>query len=173
MKRDSSEWESGFREFLEAEEKDPPAHLSRQVREGIHTDLTPSPWFVFARLMALTAASGMVSLFICPQFGFGQSVGIMRYFMLLGPAACSLACGAVFIGFGLGLAVCVLRPEEVRVIHRTKYLHLAVLAALSLSGFICAGASVVLTVALLWMSGAILGGLTVLELSHRVRFRAS
>ncbi len=165
----TKDWEKDFREFVEALEVTPPNKLSGALVALVAADLNPSSLIVFVKLLVITLLSGAISLVVCPQFGFGSNMALMRFFMQLGPHACSLACGAVFVSLGALLSVIVLRPEELRVIRRTKYLQLVVTAALSLSVFICAGASVVLTVAVFWLFGAIAGGLMTFEALYRLR----
>ncbi len=165
-----NDWEKEFREFLDAPTLEPPKSISNKVFEAVSNELNPHAWAVFLKLLGITTISGILSLAVCPQFGFGNSFWLMRSFMRFGPHVCSIACGAIFISFGIILSFFLLRPEELRVLRKTRFLQLAVLSGLTLSGFICAGAEVFLAVALFWLLGAVVGGLLTLEVSYRVKF---
>jgi len=164
------EWEKDFHEFLDAPEAEPSRAVSDRILETVSKDLNPSASMVFLKLLGITAASGVLSLTICPQSGLGQGIGLMRFFMQLGPHVCSIACGAIFISIGIILSFFLLRPEELRVLRRTRFLQLTVLAMTSLLGFICAGAQVLVTIAAFWLFGAMVGGLLTLEVSYRIKF---
>lgn len=174
MNKPSAErWEKEYREFLDPPESSVPGQLSGDLIGRITSELNPSPWYVFARLTIITAISSLLSLAACPQFGFGNNFGLMRFFMQFGPVVCSLGCGAVFLSVGLALAGFLLRPEEINVLRRTKFLQLSLLSAMSLGGFTCFGEAVVLSVGVLWMLGAIIGGLIALELTYQLKVAAA
>lgn len=168
-----SEPESEFLAFLAADEGAPPPHLSASVRSRIDVLLNPSPWLVFAKLAGFVLIGGLVSLSICPQFGMGpcEPSAFMKYVMSFGVYACQLACGGVFVGGSSFAAALFLRPEELRVLRRTRFLQFSALSALSLGGFICSGFSVLLSLGLVWSVGAVLGGAISLEMGYVVRRR--
>lgn len=166
----SQNWEKEFSEFLDTPDLEPPREISEIILATVSKDLHPPIWTVFLKLLSITAASSVLSLAICPQFGFGNNFWLMRFFMELGKHVCSVACGTIFIGLGVIISFLLLRPEELRVLRKTKLLQLSVLSMLSLSAFVCAGAEIFIAVAMFWMLGAVIGGLIILEVSYHLKF---
>jgi hypothetical protein len=154
-------------EFLTTEPITPPAGLSKWILSRVRAGLTPSAWKVFGKLSMVHFFVGLVTLAICPQFGFrvfGDGVGLMSYFQALGHYGCMIACGAFFLGLSIAVASIVLRPEEVRVLRRTELLQIAAMISLSLGVFIMAGAEIVVGFGLAWVAGSFLGGIAAIEL---------
>src|SRR5487761_2171922 len=108
----SQEWIQEFNEFVEADSIQPPKHLTESIVTHVRANLNPSSWLVFAKLSAIHAVMGFITLLFCPQFGFGltDGMGLMALFMRFGDQACMLGCGAVFMGGSLLTASLVLRP---------------------------------------------------------------
>ena len=172
MVRDKrSVWESEFKEFLEIEAASVPTALSKQVLESIQHRLRPSFWQVLIKLALIQTTAGAVSLLFCPQFGisFTSSHGLMHYLMQYGENVCMVGCGALFTGASLLIASFVLRPEEVRALREHRLLQVTAVTALSLGAFACVGAEIVGGLALVWTLGAVVGGMTTLELGWSVR----
>lgn len=163
-----------FNSFLSAEEVAPPRGLSDAIFSKVSADLNPSAWKVFARVAGIHAIVGALSLiFVCPQFGVSPlgHTAVMEWFMQFGHEVCMLGCGAVFLsGSSLAMSL-VLRPEELRVIRRTKVVQLGVLALLSIGAFLCLGAGIVASLASFWVFGSLAGGIVSLELGSAVRSR--
>ncbi len=168
---DSPDWEGDFVQFLRAEPKEPPAHVSRDVRERIGALLEPSPWLVFSKLVGVVTLAGSILLSVCPQFGFAyfRSDVLVQFFQKLGPHVCHFACGAFFVGSALIVAAFILHPEDLRVIRKHRFLQVVSLSVLALSAFVALGAKVFLPMFLAWLVGAIVGGLLSLELSCWMR----
>lgn len=166
----NKEWGNDFSEFLSSSEITPPASLSRKVLERVASDLNPSPWAVFSKLIAAVVIAGSLSLLICPQFGLGSYYSpLMHFFMQLGPIGCKAACGAFFMMASIIFACVILRPEELRLVQRTKFLTLSAVSGLGLGVFMCTSPETILGAALAWFLGASLGGLLSLELGLRIR----
>jgi hypothetical protein len=154
----------------------PPKEVSEQILAQVHQDLHPSVWKTFSKLSLIHFAVALVTLSICPQFGFrllGEGMGLMSAFMGLGDLGCPLACGFFFTGTTLLVASLVLRAEEIRAIRRNRFTELAALTLLSLGFFVMIRAEIALGFALLWMLGSIVGSLLALELGWIARIRAS
>ena len=66
-------------------------------------------------------------------------------------------------------ACLILRPEELRVVKRTKFLTVAAISGLGLGVFLCTSPELILSAALTWFFGALLGGFLSLELGLRAR----
>ena len=162
-------------EFVEFLNQDsgvfPPNDVSNRFLRMIHQDLNPSALKVFGKTSLIHSVVGGFTLLFCPQFGlsYTSSMGLMPYLMKYGEGACMLSCGAVFTSLSLLVTAFLLRPEEVRVLEKNKVLQIGVLSTLSLGAMICLGGEVVFTLALVWMLGALLGGIASLELGWLFR----
>ena len=165
------EWAREFNDFISASAVQPPVAVSDSVLARVREDLNPSPWIVFAKVSAIHAVVGFITLLFCPQFGFGltDGMGLMALFMRFGNEACMVGCGAVFMGGSLLTASLVLRPEEVLTIRKTELLQISALAFLSMGIFICTGAGVVGGLGFFWALGSIVGGLGTFELGWKLR----
>lgn len=162
-------WEKELTEFLDAPEMSPPAAVSQRIKEKVESSLHPSAYAVFFKLVGIVLVAGSASLIICPQLGFGSDIGIMRFFMSLGPLGCKAACGGFFMLSSVLVACTILRPEELRVLRRTKFLSVSALSALALGAFLCASPEVLEAAALTWFFGASFGGILSLELGYRAK----
>lgn len=164
-------WESEFKQFLEADTNPVPAALSENVLAAVKTQLHPTFWQVLAKLAVIQAVAGAASLAFCPQFGisFTGNHGLMHYLMQYGENVCMVGCGALFTGLSLLVASLALRPEEVRTLRKHRLLQVTTIAALSLAAFACSGAEIIAGYGLVWTLGAIVGGLATLELGWSVR----
>jgi hypothetical protein len=158
-------WDQDFAEFSSAEPARVPSVAAESVLNRIRTELNPSAYSVFAKTALIHTVVGGLTLLLCPQFGlkFTSSHGLMPYLMRFGEGACMLGCGALFTVLSLLVASIALRAEEVRVLKRNWFLQLAFLATLSLGALLCLGGEIVLTLAIIWAVGAIVGGAVSLE----------
>lgn len=162
MKRSEKEWLEDFKEFVNSEGVSVPREVSSVILKKIHADLNPSAWVVFLKLLGIHAVVGTLSLSICNQFGlnpFHTGFSLSEYFMRLGNSTCMVFCGVLFIGLTVLLGHFALRREEFMVLSRNAPLQIFGLSALSLAAFIGFGAEVVLGIAVLWIIGAMLGGI--------------
>ncbi len=164
-----------YQVFLKADDAAPSQVLSEKLKAHVHADLNPSSVRVFSKLLGIHAVTSLATLAICPQFGvgFGQSMGLMTYFMELGPYGCLVACGSFFTGMSLLVASLVLRGEEIRKIRQNRLLELGALTLLSLGFFFMLDAQFVFGLTLAWFLGAMLGSFVTLELGWRLRFRGA
>lgn len=154
-----SEWMSGFSEFLNAESVSPPVQLSDRIGGLVYASLNPSPFLVFGKFVVIAALASLVSLFFCPQFGYGTSgPGLMMFLMDISPLLCHFACGILFVGVGVLVSTFVLRQEELRVLRETKFLQVSALSASMLGMFLCFGSQGFFTLELAWLLGGITGG---------------
>ncbi|MBY0385900.1 hypothetical protein K2X05_12145, partial [bacterium] len=64
-----------------------------------------------------------------------------------------------------------LKPEEIKVLKKYEFLQLLVLSSLSLGFFVALGAEIVLSLALIWLAGATIGGVLSLDLGWTLRRR--
>lgn len=170
-KRDSFNWQNEFYEFTVAEPVKVPELSAKPILEKVRSDLSPSGFHVFTKVALIHTLVGGATLLACPQFGisFTGSHWLIHYLMQYGDSVCMLGCGAFFTAFSLLLASLLLRPEEVRVFKRSQILQLALLTTYSLGALLFVGAQLVLTFALIWSLGAILGGALSLEAGWAIR----
>ena len=87
----------------------------------------------------------------------------------LGEYGCTAACGVLFLGTGGLLAIPVLRPEEIRVIHENKEKIFPALGAIALLVFLLLGTQVSFTTSIFWLLGAVLGAVGAFELGRMAR----
>jgi hypothetical protein len=164
-----TEWQRDFREFTEVEPVPPPKEVSCAIMAHVEADLDPALWLMLTKLLVVGSVAGSLSLLICPQFGYGVEMGIMRYFMRLGPLPCRVACGAFFMAACMISSALLLSREEFRKIRRTPFLLSAALSLLALVVFSCTSLETRVTTAVSWLVGAFLGGLLALESGYHIR----
>jgi len=163
-----------FNEFINEESIQPPKGLSDNILKMVDTDLNPSAWSVFAKLSLIHFFSALLTLSICPQFGFrvfGSGTGLMGVFMNLGYYGCMIACGIFFLGTSFLIAVITLQSQEIKVLRKHRWVQIVSLASLSLGAFIMLDAQIVFGFALAWIIGTFIGAFSVLELGWLVRRR--
>lgn len=164
-------WMEEFNEFISAEPVQPPQNVTENIVFRVHSDLNPTSWLVFAKLSAIHAVVGFVTLLFCPQFGFGftEGMGLMALFMKYGDQVCMLGCGAVFMSGSALTASLLLKREELRAIRKVEALQISALALISMGVFICAGVGIVMSLGAFWVLGSILGGIGTFEAGVRIR----
>lgn len=166
--------DNDYQEFLEAEQAKPSLATTEKIFAAVYRDLRPGALSVFSKLLAIHFVTALITLSICPQFGFrivGEGMGLMHLFMGLGTYGCLAACGAFFTGTSLLIAGLSLRGEELRKIRENRWLGLGVLTLLSLGFFIMIDAELIFGLTLTWFVGAMLGSLGILELTWWLRFQ--
>lgn len=158
-----------YEEFANSKPTEPGPALSSKVRERILRELHPAPAQVMTKLLAVHVVASVISLSFCPQFGvqfFSESMGIMRYFMTLGPFACTALCGAFFMFVSIASGLILLSPEEVRTLRRHRVLGLTALVSITLAFFWMLNAELVLGLTLAWLIGAYGVGFAALEFAR-------
>lgn len=164
-----SKWKSDYERFKSTKQIAPPQHLNERVLSFVRSELSPSPWKVFSKISFIHFIAAILTLSVCPQFGFrvfGEGMGLMHYFMSFGPVGCPIACGAFFMGTSLFVSTFLLNPQELRVLRSHRLTELGTLTMLSLGFFIMMDpSSIVLSFALAWLLGAIISGIAILEIS--------
>lgn len=149
--------------------------LNQSVIEKIISDLNPSPYFIFLKVLSVHCVSAIVTLAICPQFGirfFGEGPGLMGYFMRFGEAGCLVACGSVFIGFSMLMSGLFLTTLELLTLKRTRFLQFMALISFSLGTLIMLDADLIFeSILLAWVLGCFVGGLSMLEFAIYFKVR--
>jgi hypothetical protein len=163
------EWLNELVEFSRLPKSEAPA----RVLQRLQTRLFPNPWIVFGKIATLHGLVGFLSLAICDQFGlnpFQTTQSLTIWFMsLAGHHFCMVLCGMFFMTTTYLLANVVLTLEELESIKRHEWLQTSVVCLTSLAAFAFFGAELVGTFVLLWLVGAVSGGLLSIEVSYRLR----
>ncbi|MBX3019715.1 MAG: hypothetical protein KF767_17635 [Bdellovibrionaceae bacterium] len=161
-----------FGEFLSSPEVIPPLALRDSILSTVQKDLNPSGTQVFLRVIGVHTVVSLFSLSICSQFGL-QSFKIfdaMNWAMsYVGHAYCMAFCGLLYLGISALALSLLLKPEDVRVLRQHRFLQVTLLSGVSLGVFLCLGAQILLIPGALWITGAIIGGVSTLELGWLVR----
>lgn len=169
---DENQWQKDYQEFLALDSAVVPAELSQKIKNVVHSDLNPSSFLIFGKLLSLHALIGTLSLAFCNQFGmnpFGTSFSLTDYFMHFGHSICMMMCGILFLGLSTSMTAMMLRPEELRVLRKNIWFQNSLLVIFSLMAFVLAGAEIAGGILLLWALGAMLGGVSSNELVYRLR----
>lgn len=160
------EWLEDFKDFVETKEVIVPHEVSQRILTRIHDDLNPSSWVVFLKLLGIHSVVGTLSLAVCDQFGispFNTGFSLSQYFMKFGHSFCMVLCGFLFLGFTGAFCQIFLRQEEFLVLKKNLLIQVFFLSVLSLVSFIAFGGDIVIGVAILWLVGALVGGVTTIQ----------
>lgn len=109
-------------DFLSSEEK-VPAHIYHSTLKYIGVCQKPGPAilkFYFSNL-----AGALMTLAVCPQFGFGPmggENGVLNYVMDFGPVWCGFFCASVFMTGGHLFSFFLLKEYEFKWVSNHKYL---------------------------------------------------
>ena len=161
-KLSEKEWLEDFADFATSESKAVPEEVSKTILQRIQKAVNPSPWLVFVKLIVAHGLVGTLNLGLCSQFGmspFNTGFSLSDYFMKFGHSACMVFCGVTFISLTVILCHLFWTREEFRVFSRNAPLQVFALSVFSLVSFLGFGAEMTLHIAVLWLAGALLGGL--------------
>ena len=172
MNPKEQQWLKEFREFVNAEIMEVPPSVSKGILQNVHKALNP-PWYlIFMKILGVHLFTGTLSLAACNQFEmnpFKTEFSLSEYFMKFGHSTCMVFCGVLFIGISIFASGYILRSEELRVLRRSAFIQSLGLGAISLFGFWLFGAEIAISIALLWLIGALIGGISISELVFRMR----
>ena len=170
------EWIEDFQDFVRSEGVPVPENVSRIILSRVQRDLNPSPWLVFLKLLGVHSIVGTLSLGVCNQFDmnpFGTGFSFSNYFMKFGHSTCMVLCGVLFVGLSITACRIIFRPEEYAILRKNAWLQVFGLSMVSLGVFAAAGAEIVLTIAILWLIGAMVGGVSIVLLAGKRHFRTT
>ncbi len=103
-----------YKSFLK-DSKNPGSELDRAVSEMVAEDLRWLPRITFVKTLSAHWLAGLVTLSICPQFGwnpFDTWVHLPHVFMKYGMWACGLFCGVIFMALGASATRIILGANE-------------------------------------------------------------
>lgn len=150
-----------------------PPDLSKKTEVWVRNALKPSWARIMAKALLCYVSAGVGVLAICPQFGIGlgDSMGVMRWFSLLGPYPCMAACGALFVGSGSVLVAALLSRDELAKLLGLRLLWSPIYAALALGALIVFGAEVAVGFGLAWWLGSVAAEQAVFQAGLRWRLQ--
>ncbi len=171
---ESKNWVKDYEKFLDEPADSVPDDLSRRLTSRMSRLLDPSPWRVFGKVLAIHSVVGFISLAFCHQFGvnpFNTERSLDNWFMAhAGHGACMIFCGILFVGLSIFAAGYFLSLEETRALRRTGFPQTFALASISLLLFATLGAELALTLAGLWLLGALIGGFVATETVWKLKY---
>ncbi len=149
-------------------------NISDQTKEKILSDiksrLNPDLKTLLLKLFAIHLGTAVVTLSICPQFGFSifkSGFNLMDLFMKIGPHFCDFACGIFFTSTSIFSALLILSRDEVRVLRSKKLLASATIVLTSLGFLLMLNPELFVQFSLLWLIGSIGGVVISLEAGSR------
>ncbi|MCB0392920.1 MAG: hypothetical protein KDD25_00080, partial [Bdellovibrionales bacterium] len=98
-KNSEKEWLNDFNEFVNSEGVEVPSGVTDRLFLKVRSDLNPSSWLVFFKLLGIHTVVGTLSLAICNQFDlnpFRTGFSLSDYFMKFGHSTCMFLCGLIF-----------------------------------------------------------------------------
>jgi len=167
-----NKYDKDFLDFMNSKGNNPPEELSDKILSFVKNDLNPSHQIVFSKLLGIQGFIGFLTLIFCPQFDLSltNNYDLFHYFHhKFGENICIAICGSIFIGSGALFATYILKSNEIRIIKESRILYYSSISIIALSSFLILGSEVYLNLALYWLVGATIGGLSVFELSRVVR----
>jgi hypothetical protein len=95
------------------------------------------------------------------------SFSLSDYFMKFGHSTCMFLCGVLFLGLSFSLSRFVLWPEELQILKKNAWVQVFGISMISLGMFAKFGGDLVISFVILWLIGAMAGGVTVTRLASR------
>ena len=126
------------------------------------------------KLFAIHVVSSVLTLTVCPQFGFRlffQGHGLMEFFMRAGSQGCFLFCGGFYLGTSFLLARFLLDYDSWVLIRKVRVLFAGVLALVSMGVLSMLGSALSFELGLMWFLGTYLGA-WLASLPSPARFKA-
>lgn len=173
MKNNSQEWLKDYEDFLKSDSTPVPEEVNTRILNSLHKLVNPKPIVVFLKILGIHTVIGFLSLSICHQFGlnpFNTETSLSDWMMHTGGHhACMIGCGILFVGLSLLLGGYFLGIEEIRALRKTQILQISALGIISIGFLLAFGAQIALSIGVLWLMGALIGGVTAIETVFRLR----
>lgn len=145
--------------------------LNSELKQKLDQLQPVQPGLLVAKLLGVHALSTLLTLSVCPQFGFD---GLKSFFdlsdvlMRFGHLACQAMCGLIYLAVSVAVASLVVRKEELFFLRRKRLLYVISLLFISLSFFAMVTPwELEVSVVMAWIIGAFAGGL----ISQAITFR--
>lgn len=147
-----------------------PATLNEKILKDIKGRLNPDLKMIFLKLFAVHLITALITLAICPQFGFQtfkSHINLMELFMKLGNHFCDFACGVFFTATSIFIALFIISRDELRVLRHHRLTTVLLLVLVSIGFFVIMNPQLFFELSLLWISGASFGTLFTLEIGTK------
>ncbi len=164
--------ENDFNDFKKSSGNTPPEKLSQSILNSVNSSLKPSNLSVSIKFLFTQLVVGILSLSVCPQFKFSLTSNEEVFHLFhktFGMYGCMFICGTIFIGSGALFTNLLLSKAEINRIHTFNYYYYISVGLLALGSFHVLGANVHWDIALSWLTGAIIGGLSIFEITRAVQ----
>ncbi len=174
MKKNESQWLNEFKEFLNTEGEEVPPHVSQNILNYVKKELNPPIYKIFNKLLIIHIPVAFLSFLICDQFGMGPfqtDFSLMKYFMYFGHSICMFLCGLFFVSSSILASSFILSPDELRMLKKNSYIHSLLLSSFSIGSFLIFGANITLSIGLIWLFGATLGGVFSSQVIYFMRLK--
>ena len=161
-----------FAEFANAVSAKTSNDVDKAIMNMVANDLQPSPMKVYSKFTLVEAASGLLTLALCPQFGFGfgqHNEFLHSLHASTTPVVFYLLCGLFFVLLGAGMSGLILNHAEIRSIGNKKFPYFATYSVLAYLLLIMLGSEVFVISSLVWILGAFLGNVLGFEAVIRLR----
>ena len=161
-----------FAEFVEVNPAAPSKKKDKAVMDMVSNDLLPAPMKVYSKFTLVEAASGLLTLTLCPQFGlgFGRHNELLHSLhAATTPVIFYLLCGLFFVLLGAGISGLILNRAEIRTVGNKKFTYFAIYSVLAYLILIVLGSEVFVLSSLIWIMGAFLGNVLCFETVIRLR----
>jgi hypothetical protein len=133
--------------------------MGPSLEAKFRTELAPTLMASGSRLLGVHVLSSLLTLSVCPQFGIrliGEGHGLMALFMPFGMFGCFFFCGAFYLGSTVMLAKLILSRPDWRQVRANFTILTLVLSLCSLILFKLISGTLMLGIALMWFTGALL-----------------
>lgn len=148
-----------------------PHHINEKILTEIKGRINPDSRMLFLKLFIIHLSTAVVTLSICPQFGFAlvrTNLNLMHVFMKISPLFCDMACGAFFTACSMLSALVILSRDELRVLRHKLWLATALITLSSFGFLIMLNPQLFVEFTLLWFIGCVGGSWLSLDLGTRV-----
>lgn len=172
MSRKKQEIDKDFSIFVSVSKNEPSAQVQEKILSYIYKELNPSRMHLFLKILVTHALVSILSLSFCSQFGIQTFYiyDVMKIFMnFLGETYCFLLCGFFYFSISSLFFSFLFKSDEIRIIRYDYYFQLFLLIGFSMIVWIYLSSDVFLFPSLLWIGGAITGGVGTFEVGWMMR----
>lgn len=148
-----------------------PNSLDEKITSAIESRINPALLPLFLKLFVIHITTAIVTLSICPQFGFAivrSNLDLMDLFMKISPQFCDFACGAFFTMCSMISALVILSRDELRVLRHKQILVTSMITLSSIGFLIMLNPQLFVQFTILWLIGCVLGASLSLGFGTRV-----
>lgn len=171
-KKDKTDLEREFFEFVNSGPISPPAYLTKKVKDTVCHELNVAIWKIFGKLAVMQAICATLTLFFCPQFeiGFVKNDYLVTLVQHSESFGFMIVCGIIFLGGGGVVAPFFINQTEMKTIEKPVFIYFPTVALLAVLFFYSLGADIYWSLAFPWFLGGALGSLIGFEFVKYFRF---